>query len=132
MERFAKLSDAIKGMSLQAIDIQRQWNEFHQTELALYEKDSKFIDKVIKTNDLFKLAKPIQPKLLFMKEFEFSMNIKLEISKGKGYEIKLLPLNIGYQARYQSTEETENKISIHVEQVLIHKKNNSKKQKPIS
>jgi len=62
-----------------------------------------------------------RPPKYDVREFELTFRVLLSISREQRYEIKAVPLNMGYDLRYGSTATSESRIKIRVEQVPIPK-----------
>lgn len=108
--------ELIQALSLDAINVQIKWDkvfEYEGTRMAYW------IDKV--GGDYQELFKSLVPPHSLIKEFEVSTSIRVEARSSKGYEIKVLPLNLGYHARYGTAEAGESSISIQVNQIPLSK-----------
>jgi hypothetical protein len=58
----------------------------------------------------------LAPRMM-LRSFEISTRVAVSVERTHGVEVRVLPLNIGYDLRYGSTATSESRIRVRVEQV---------------
>ncbi len=122
------VGDLAAGLARDAINTQFRLDEAYEQELQQWRKSCK---QILKENEqptsfgnpsfITEVMKTLIPSRMFIKEFELNCRVRIDVERRFGFEIKAVPLNLGYDIRYSTTKTVDSKIQLHVEQVPINR-----------
>lgn len=110
------IKNLIAKLAMDAINIQMILDEDYLVQERQFEILMREAPGIIKDALL-----PLRPPRYDARKFELTFRVLLSINREKEFEIRAVPLNIGYNLRYGSTATSESRINLQVEQVPIPK-----------
>ncbi|MFC1822087.1 hypothetical protein ACFL9T_05220 [Thermodesulfobacteriota bacterium] len=110
------IKNLIAKLAMDAINIQLILDEDHEIQEREFEELVSQAPGIIKDALL-----PLKPTKYQVRKFELTTRILLSIRREIEFEVRAVPLNLGYDHRYGSTATSESMITFQVEQVPIPK-----------
>ena len=109
---FEPLADLVAALSVDAINVQRVFDAAHDGELRALAEVLPLIHET-----LGPAGAALFPSRLVVRTFEVETRLRISVERTRGVEVKVMPLNLGYDLRYGSTAVEENRLRILVEQL---------------
>ncbi len=110
------LGQLIEFFARDAINVQILWDEARDHE---GERFAALLSRV--HPDLQDALFPLSPARLFVDQFQMTASVRIGLEREKEFEIKAVPINLGFSLRHAVRTETESSIRITVEQVPVEK-----------
>ena len=110
------IKSLIAKLATDAINIQLILDEDHSVQERAFKAVMSEAPEIIKD-----VLLPLRPLKYEVRKFDLTLRVLLSISREKGFEVRALPLNLGYDLRYGTTATSESRITFQVEQVPIPK-----------
>jgi hypothetical protein len=113
-ENMNSIENVVAKLATDAINIRIILDEYHSSQVKEFEALIWSASGITKD-----LLLPLRPPKYDVRKFELAFRITLSINREKGFEIRVVPLNIGYDLRYGSTSTSESTINLQVVSVPI-------------
>ena len=110
-EVFEPLAAMVAALSADAVTVQRLFDQAYEDEMVACRDALALLSTVLDG-----AAAAVAPSRLALRTFEIETRVRLAIDRTKGVEVKVSPLNLGYDLRYESSATQESRIRIQVAQ----------------
>jgi hypothetical protein len=105
------LAAMVAALSADAVTVQRMFDQAYEDELVACRDAVALLHTA-----LGGAAAALVPSRLALRTFEVETRVRFAIDRTKGVEVKVSPLNLGYDLRYESSATQESRIRIQVAQ----------------
>lgn len=110
----ASFGELMQRLARDAIRIQQRLDAAHADEWRRFERVVAAVG-----HEVPEVARALAPSRLRVHRFELACRVRLEVDRRHGYEIKAMPLNVGYDVRYGTTAADESRVRLEVVQVPL-------------
>src|SRR5262245_55743902 len=105
------LAAMVVALSADAVTVQRMFDQAYEDELVACRDAVALLSRVLGT-----AAAALAPSRLALRTYEVETRVRLAIDRTKGVEVKVSPLNLGYDLRYETSATQDSRIRLQVVQ----------------
>lgn len=123
-DNFSNFFDLISAFGSDSIEIQKQWNETHENEV----KKFKALLHIFPLH-FGQALSPLQPQRQVLDTISIEHSAKISMTRQISAQVKLKPLNLGYEILFGNTVNEASRLRITVAQVPIDQARNKTNHK---